>query len=274
MIMKYASLLLAGTAASLVATSAVAQTALGNSAAQDRIEALNENIADDFARDTGPFGNEGRALGFTGSMALQAQATSGNTDTRTLGLGTNFGYYDGTNGYELQLSYQYNEDEDGVSEDSLLYELEYTRDFSSAYYGFAKLQGTVDSFPTDTSDNFLGAGIGYRIYNTRDVQWDVQAGVGYRVADLNGVDDLGEGALSLSSSYFNRLNEAVSLTMDTDVIGSDSGTRVFNDLGVNVSMTETLALRTSLVTEYDTDPAPGRKDTDNALGVSVVYNFD
>lgn len=272
--MKTTHLLLAGTAASLLATSAIAQTALGTSGAADRNEALNESIANDFARDNAAFGNEGRALGYSGSLALQATATSGNTETTSLGLGTNMGYYDGTNGYELQLSYQYNEDEGGVSEDSLLYELEYTRDFSSAYYGFAKLQGTVDSFPNATSDNFLGAGIGYRVYNTRDVQWDVQAGVGYRVADLTGVDDLDEGALSLSSSYYNRLNDAVALTMDTDIIGSEGGTRVINDLGLNVSMTETLALRTSLITEYDTDPAPGLDDTDNALGMSVVYNFN
>ncbi|SLN20281.1 DUF481 domain-containing protein [Pseudooctadecabacter jejudonensis] len=272
--MTLKTFLLTGTATALLATSAVAQTALTASGAEDRIDTLNESITDDFERDFEPFGNEGRALGFTGSMALQANATSGNTETRNLGIGANFGYYDGTNGYELQLSYQFSEDEGDVSEDSLLYELEYTRDFSSAYYGFAKLQGTVDSFPSDTSDNFLGAGIGYRIYNTRDIQWDVQAGVGYRVADLNGVDDLDEGALALSSSYYNQINESLALTMDTDVIGSESGTRIFNDLGVNVSMTETLALRTSLITEFDTDPAPGVEDTDNALGVSLVYNFN
>lgn len=62
--------------------------------------------------------------------------------------------------------------------------------------------------------------------------------------------------------------------MDTDIIGSDSYTVVYNDLGVNVSMTDTLALRTSLVTEYHTDPAAGRDDTDNNFGVSLVYNFD
>lgn len=272
--MKTTHLIIASTAATFLATTAFAQTALGTSAAEDRIETLNENIADDMAPSSTPFGNEGRALGFDGSVALQANATSGNTDTATLGLGANLGYYDGTNGYELQMSYQYSEDAGVASEDSLLYDLEYTRDFASAYYGFAKLQGTVDSFPADTSDNFLGFGVGYKIYNTRDLQWNVQAGVGYRAADLNGVADLDEGALSLSSNYYNRINDTVSFSMDTDVIGSESGTRVFNDLGVNVAMSETLAMRTSLVTEYDTDPAPGVEDTDNSIGVSLVYNFN
>ncbi len=39
-------------------------------------------------------------------------------------------------------------------------------------------------------------------------------------------------------------------------------------------MTDQLALRTSLLTEYRTDPLPGFKDTDNTLGVSVVYTFN
>lgn len=58
--MKLTSLLLAGTAASLMTTTAMAQTALGTSAAEDQIEDLNEAIADDFARDREAFGNQGR----------------------------------------------------------------------------------------------------------------------------------------------------------------------------------------------------------------------
>ncbi len=271
--MKHTSVILTTLALSTMGGAVAAQT-LGDSAVDTRLETLNDNIADDFTRDEGPFGNEARPLGFDGSFALQASATSGNTDTATLGMGANLGYYDGTNGYSLQLSYQYSEDAGTVSEDSLLYDLEYTRDFASNYYGFAKLQGTVDSFPAKTSDNFLGAGIGYRIYDTRDTQWSVQAGVGYRVADLNGIDDLDEGAISLSSNYYNALTETVAITNDTDIISSESDTVVYNDLGLNVSMTETLALRTSLVTEYHTDPAPGSVDTDNTFGVSLVYNFN
>ena len=276
--MKKTTLLLAGTALtlSLAGGSAFAQ-ALGDSAVDTRIETLNDNIADDFERDDSAFGNEGRTLGYTGSLALQASATSGNTDTSSVGVGANMGYYDGANGFDLQFSYQRSENAGTVDENSLLYEAQYTRDFATSYYGFAKLQGTIDSAGIagfDTSDNYLGFGVGYRVMATRDVQWDVQAGLGYRVADLGGISDFDEPAISLSSGYYNQMSETVALTVDTDIIGSESDTVIFNDLGVNVNMTETLALRTSLVTEYHTDPAAGRDDTDNKLGVSLVYNFN
>lgn len=274
--MKTTSLILATASAALLSSTAFAQT-LGDSAVDTRIENLNESISDDFERDDSAFGNEGRQLGYTGSLALQTSATSGNTDTSSIGLGANLGYFDGANGYDLQFSYQRSENEGTVDEDSLLYEAQYTRDFATSYYGFAKLQGTIDSAGVgglDTSDNYLGFGIGYRIMASRDVQWDVQAGLGYRVADIDGISDFDEPAMSLSSAYYNQFSETVAFSMDTDIIGSDADVVVYNDLGLNVSMTETLALRTSLVTEYHTDPAAGRDDTDNKFGVSLVYNFN
>lgn len=270
--MKNTTLLLAGTALSMMTTGAFAQT-LGDSAVDTRNEQLAENIADDFDRDTGAFGNSGRTLGFEGSMSLQGAASSGNTDTATLGVGVDMGYYDGSNGFSVGLSYQYSENEGTTDEDSLLYDLEYTRDFGAAYYGFATLQGTVESIPFDTSDNFLGAGVGYRILDTNSTYWALQGGVGYRVADLNSADDLDEGAITIGSTYSNNLSDTLTVTMDTDVVSSESDTVVYNDLGLNVAMTEVLALRTSIVTEYHTEPEAGQVDTDNTFGVSLVYNF-
>ncbi len=270
--MKNTTLLLAGTALSMMTTGAFAQT-FGDSAVDTRNEQLAENIAEDFNRDTGTFGNTGRALGFEGSMSLQGSAATGNTDTASLGIGADLGYYDGTNGYSVQLSYQYSENEGTTDEDSLLYDLEYTRDLGASYYGFATLQGNVESIPFDTSDNFLGFGAGYRIYDTSKVYWAAQAGVGYRVADLNSASDLGEGALTIGSTYSNQLSETLALTMDTDIVSSESDTVVYNDLGLNVAVTEVLALRTSLVTEYHTEPEAGLSDTDNTYGVSLVFNF-
>lgn len=262
-------------AAALTATGAMAQTALSTSAAAERIETLNDDIADDFTRDVPQFGNEGRRIGYTGSMSLQANAASGNTDTASVGLGLNMGYYDGTNGYRGLLSYQYSENNGTTDDNSLLYELQYMRDVNANYYGFAKLQGNVDSLQTlNTSDNYLGIGVGYRIYDTATTQWAVEAGAGYRVADLGSVSDFKEGALAVSSNFYNRINDQMAVTWDVDVIGSDADTVVYNDLGLNVNMTNSMALRTSLATEYHTDPAAGRSSTDNALGVSVVYSFN
>ena len=117
--------------------------------------------------------------------------------------------------------------------------------------------------------------MGYRLYNQADLQWTIQAGPGYRFAELNDIADgeVSEGALGLSSDYAHKLSDAVFFTNDTDVIWSESDTVVFNDLALNVSMTETLAMRTSVLTEHHTEPGTS-ESTDNTYGVSLVYSFN
>ena len=275
--MRTSTLVILTATSVLAVTPVIAQTAFSNTdVAENRNEDLQEDIEDDFERDLDRFGNEGRELGFDGSVSLRGTASSGNTDTVDLGFGANLGYFDGINGYGLQLNYTHSEDDGSVTEESLFYDLEYNRTFSPRFYGFAKVQGSVDEFSAYETDTFVGFGVGYRIYNTPDLQWSVQAGPGYRVADINSPlsSDINEAALSISSNYLNRLNETTFVTNDTDIVTSESDTVVLNELGLNVAMTNTLALRTSLATEYHTDPQPGFDDTDNTFGVSLVYTFN
>ena len=60
------------------------------------------------------------------------------------------------------------------------------------------------------------------------------------------------------------------MTNDTDPLDSDTATRVNNDLGLNVKMSEIFATRISYLTEYNDSRAVG---TENKLGVSLVYSF-
>ncbi|RZV48023.1 MAG: DUF481 domain-containing protein, partial [Sphingomonadaceae bacterium] len=169
----------------LVAGTVSAQNAFtGTNIAEDLNEDLLEAIEEDAERDIDEFGNEGRAQGFSGNVALRGIAKSGNTDSFDVGIGTDLNYVDGPNGYELQLSYSYGEDDGSKNEESLYYGLEYTRDINTRVFGFAKIQGSVDEFSSFESDTFVGLGAGYRVVNTPSVQWSVQAGPGYRFAEL------------------------------------------------------------------------------------------
>ncbi|MGR3501250.1 DUF481 domain-containing protein [Pseudaestuariivita sp.] len=262
----------------LVGVSPVAAQSIvgGESVAAERNEALTDAIADDAERELARFGNEGRPQGFTGSFALRASAATGNSDSVDVGVGTDLNYVWGPNGIELQLNYAYGETDGEKTEESLYYGLEYTRDFTPAVYGFGKVQGSVDAFSDFESDTFLSFGAGYRILNDDSTQWSVQAGPGYRVAEIDDAlrGDISEYAIGVSSDYAQRITENVYLTNDTDVIWSESDTAVFNDLALSVSVTEQLALRTSILTEYHSEVRKGMKNTDNTFGVSLVYAFN
>lgn len=261
----------------LIAAPGFAQSVFtGTDIAEELNEDLLDDIEDDAERDLERFGNEGRPQGFSGSLALRGIASSGNTDSSDVGIGSDLNYVWGPNGIELQLSYAYGDDAGTKTEESLFYGLEYTRDFNPSVFGFAKLQGSVDDFSSFETDTFASVGAGYRVYNTETLQWSVQAGPGYRFAELSDLAsaDVSEGAFGVSSDYAHKITDTLFLTNDTDVITSSSDTVVFNDLALNVAVSGSMALRTSILTEYHTDPEPGFTSTDNTFGVSLVYSFN
>ena len=260
----------------LSANAALAQNFSGTNVANDRNENLMDDIDDDAERDLDRFGNEGRAQGFTGSFALRGIASSGNTDSVDIGAGADLNYVQGVNGFELELSYGYGADDGVKNEESLFYGFQYSRDLNSRLFGFAKVQGSVDTFSSFENDTFASVGLGYRIINEADRQWSVQAGPGYRFAKLSDIAsaDVSEAAFGVGSDYSQKLTDTVYLTNDTDIIKSSSDTVAFNDLAISVSMTDSLALRSSVLTEYHTDPEAGFRSTDNTFGLSLVYSFN
>lgn len=86
------SLILAAVAA-IIASSASAQSLIGrDTVAGDRNDDLIEAIEDDAERELDRFGNEGRPQGFTGSVALRGVMQTGNTESTTIGIGTDMNY--------------------------------------------------------------------------------------------------------------------------------------------------------------------------------------
>lgn len=264
-------------AAICMASGASAQdtTFANQSAAQDSVNALQRQIREDGRRDVATFGNAGRRTGWTGNFALRGAMSRGNTHSADLGLGARFSYFDGVNGHRFNGSYSIAE-KDGVrTKDSLVLGYDYTRDLNANLYAFGKVNLTYDRFSAYRSDAFVGAGLGFRVVNNATTQWSVQAGPGYREARFNdGTVAFSTGAAVVSSYFKTKLADNMSLTNDTDVLWSRQNTRVINDLGVNINMTDALALRTSLTTQYNTTPRAGFKKDDHTLGVSLVYSFN
>ena len=122
-------------------------------------------------------------------------------------------------------------------------------------------------------DSFIGFGPGYRILNSPDVAWRVQAGPGVRYVEDQAGFDTTEFAGLASSRFYYRLSDTASLTNDTDVLGSEINTVITNDFGINLKVTEALTTRLSYRVEYNTDPLPGLSSTDSTVGVSLVVGF-
>ena len=277
--MKFASLS-ASIVALIVAQAAQAQTTAfdGRGAADDQIEDLEEAIVDDAERDI-TFGNDGREIGTYGSVAFRMTSTSNDGDTDTdVGAGLRFGWYDGTNGVDLSLSYVYGNEDGTATEDTLLAGVDYRRDLNDRLFVYGQTDLAMDRLAEDVGDFerdlFVGAGLGYRVVDTPRSVWSLQAGPGYRWAEVVGGEEVKEAAASLSSNALFRLTDTATVTSDTDVIFSDYATTVSNDFAINYALTDQMALRTSYSTRFNDESDDSFGDAESILGVSVVYNFN
>ncbi|MDO7558021.1 MAG: DUF481 domain-containing protein [Loktanella sp.] len=264
-----------------VATGAMAQTTTfdNSTAAADAVESIEDSITDAAERDVSKFGNEGREVGSYGSVSLRGTTTSNDGATSSdVGVGLRYGTFDGVNGIDVTAAFVYGEDDGVQTENNLQLGIDYRRDFNDTMFAYAKANASFDKLSTTVGeyeqDVFVGAGLGYRIFNTADTQWSVQAGPGYRAANVVGGGEVSEAAASVSSNVFKSLTDTTYVTNDTDVIYSETATTVTNDLAINVALTDTLTMRTSYTTNFNDQSDATFSDAENTLGVSVVYNFN
>ena len=307
--------LLTGTAAILTALSApaFAQTqiasgadASGVSAIDDSITDIEDNVSDSFDRavDSDRFGPADRRQGLFGTMSLSYSGATGNTDTQDLAVAGRVNYNQGQFAQSVGLSIEFGENDNGdkdQEEANAIYDAQYY--FNDSLYAFAlgriSQNGLVDGerdsdaqsdedFAAEFSDlrrdAFLGFGPGYRILNTPETTWRVQAGVGVRYsqtgaqyagrnADGTVVSDSSDTEVGYiaSSRLYHRFNENVFITNDTDYLGSsDADDVITNEFGVNFRLSEQLATRASYTTEYQENR---EIRTDNSLGLAIVYGF-
>lgn len=260
----------------MIAAPSFAQSVvLGMDDLDDRVEDLERDVNRDMAKaeDKDRFGNNQFAQGWSGSMALGLSATEGNTDTADLSVAGRLRYGVGPWNHTWAFALEAAEDNDVRNKEEAFATYEANRYVSENAYIFGVGTLRYDGFASNKWDAFLGAGPGYRIINTENTAWRVQAGPGVRyIEDQFGNDDT-EIAGIASSRLYQKINEYAFLSNDTDVLFSDNDTLVVNDLGVTFKLSKSLATRTSLRTEWNSDPLPGRDDTDTSLNVSLVVGF-
>ena len=260
----------------MIAVPAYAQGALvGIESLDDRIDDIQEDVADEFdeGEDSQRFGSNEYAQGRAGSLSLGLSATSGNTDTADLSLAGRFRYGNGPWNHTFGFAAELAEDNSVRNKQEVFATYDVNRYFTEQFYLFGLGSVSFNDFSTNKVDAFLGFGPGYRLINTDTMAWRVQAGPGVRyIEDQNGLDET-EVAGIASSRFYYAISETAFLTNDTDVLFSDTDTVATNDIGVTFKMSDVLSTRVSYRTEYNSDPLPGLKSTDNKLGVSLVYGF-
>lgn len=276
-------------AVSLTAPAVFAQDdLLGVTELDDRLDDIESDVAEDMARaeDAGRFGNPEYQPGLSGSAALGYSGKTGNNESQDLSFGLRLRHAQGQFVQTIGAALDYSESNGSSTKEDVfaIYDANYY--FNDNFYGFVlgriQSDGLGDTLTADDiadgitldqkvkRDGFLGIGPGYRVVNTPDMTWRVQAGIGISYLEYGDDSSVTEEAAIASSRFFYKFNDNVFLTNDTDILNSDTALRANNDFGVNFKITDAMSTRVSYLSEYNDSRAI---KTDNKLGVSLVFGF-
>jgi putative salt-induced outer membrane protein len=165
------------------------------------------------------------------------------------------------------------------------YELDHK--ISDRLFWFGSVNGVRDLFSGFNYQATLSTGVGYKFIDSADTKLSGLLGLGYQrletqtltrdasgavVARVNGRAQgslVGTAGLNLEQ----KLTGSTTLTEKLFVTSGSLNTAVANDLGIQVSMSDVLALSLGYGIRYNTAPAAGVKKLDQVTTVNVVYKI-
>lgn len=161
--------------------------------------------------------------------------------------------------------------------------------FTERFFGFGDIRYFDDKFDSFTEIYTGAIGLGYHIFNSDDLAWQISAGAGYRATDeiiiIEGPDpdsedddtelfeDIGSVSYLLESDYSQQLTESTKLENYTRVEIADDNTFSQNVTGLSVAINSTLALKLGYEVRHNSDPTPNFESTDRISTVTIVFNF-
>ncbi len=226
---------------------------------------------------TAAFAQEATAeadTGWKGQGELGLAISKGNTDSQTL-VGKLGAAHEGDlwkNEFGLALLYGKS---DGL-ESADRYEAFGTtgRRLGAKSYLFGSLRTERDHFAAYEYQWTTAFGYGYEAIKNDATHLTFEIGPGYRWSKLQDVRVHENEAIARGYMDFGHQLTATTSIYDTLLIeaGKDN-TFAKNDLGLQVAMSDALALKAGLEVRHNTDVLPGVKKTDTLTTVNVVYGF-
>lgn len=222
--------------------------------------------------------------GWSGDASLSGSTTDGNTETTDVGLGLNLIKTDGLWRNKFDANYDLGSVEGNDTKNRLFLGYQLDRDLNDRTYVFGNANYFKDDFGAYETGNYLGAGLGYKVFTAAPTTWDVEAGLGYRTQETRALGVFGtagfvdsveesEGALRLGSDFDFDFNDAVSLYNDTELLHSDSDTYIWNDIGIQAQLAGNLSAKFGVRVDNHSDVPAGVEETDTITRGTLVYTI-
>lgn len=212
--------------------------------------------------------------GWKGQGELGLAIAKGNTDSQTL-VGKLDATHEGVvwkNAFGAAFLYGKSDDVESANR----YEVYGTtgRRLGERSYLFGSARHERDHFSAHEYQWSAAAGYGYEAIKNDTTHLTFEIGPGYRWSKLQDLrEHQNETIVRGWADFGHQLTETTSLFNTLLVEAGSDNTFAKNDLGLQVQMSEALALKAGVQVRHNTDVLPGTKKTDTLTTVNVVYGF-
>lgn len=145
---------------------------------------------------------------------------------------------------------------------------------SARTFAFGALRYEKDRFSAFDYQASASTGLGYKLFDTDRIKLSAQAGAGYRrLKNSVSGDTSGDAVFVAGMDYENKLTASTKVVDKFHAESGSDNTLLANFLGIEVKMSDALALAVGYDVRDNTKVPPGVKKLDTVSTVNLVYAF-
>ncbi len=245
-------------------------TAIGATGTLDRARKLQERVAV-------PGHDDGQ--GWSSSLDLGASLTRGNSETLLVTASLTLDLDFGQNEFFGNFTYAYGEDSGDITEDEFILMASLSRLITEDgfWYWGGRIDGQHDEL-ADIQYRYTGtAFFGHYFVKRPDdsLQFSVELGAGISTEEQGEVKNtFGVAYIGQRFNYwitdFTRLYQGLAVFSE---IGKFSDLQAIAEVGIETFLSDSLSFKAYVQNQYESEPAPGRKENDLRIVTGLSYKF-
>lgn len=222
---------------------------------------------------------------FRAALGLGASVSSGNTDASNLSLTGDAVRVTDQNKMSLYGNVQYARTEGVTTAEQMRLGGRYDQNLGSTYFAFGGLDFERNKFSNLKLRNQLSGGLGWHVLKSPTTTFDVFGGLSYtsdKYFDRSFIDgehrtSYGYMGLLLGEESTHKLSDTTSAKQRLTIVPNLKNSGEFRanwDAGLAVAMSKAMSLNVGVAVAHNSDPGPGRKQTDTLFTTGVSVKFE
>jgi putative salt-induced outer membrane protein len=208
----------------------------------------------------------------TAKGELGASFASGNSETESANAALEVGLTSGKWAHTLGLAGNYGSDNDVTTAQRWEVRGQSGYDLTDRTYWFGAGRYEDDRFSAYDFQATASTGLGYKFIDSERTKLWVQGGPGYRFAEFNQTGESEDSAIIRGDLGFDhQLTETTKIVERFLVETGSDNTYLQNDLGLEVTIKGSLAVRLGYQVRHNSDVPPGVDKTDTLTTVGLIY---